>query len=258
MPLLISIMAKREFTSPRRKLIRRLLHWLARPVFTVLTDLKISGIENVPQQGPLMIVGNHFSFVDPVCLVRIAPPTLEFVGGADTPHAPIATRIIPFLWGYHPLYRGTGAKDSLKAAEVILKQGGILGIFPEAGNWATVLRPARPGTAFLASRTGASLLPVGLIGINDIFPSLKRGRRARIQINIGKPFGPFKAEGQGQKHREQLDEIGHEIMRHIAELIPQEKRGHYSDDPAIREAAKGTEIYPWADKIEGQVTGIVR
>jgi len=44
-------------------------------------------------------------------------------------------------------------------------------------------------------------------------------------------------------------------MRHIAELIPPEKRGHYSDDPAIREAAMGTEIYPWADKVEGEVVG---
>jgi hypothetical protein len=46
-------------------------------------------------------------------------------------------------------------------------------------------------------------------------------------------------------------------MRQIAQLIPPERRGHYSDDPAIREAAKGTEIYPWADKIEGEVTGTI-
>jgi hypothetical protein len=129
--------------------------------------------------------------------------------------------------------------------------------YAEGGNWATVLRPARPGTAFLAARTDALLLPVGLVGLNAVFPSLKRGRRAKIQFNIGKPFGPFKAEGQGQDHRAQLDEIGHEIMRHIAELIPSEKRGHYSNDPAIREAAQGTEIYPWADKIEGEVKGTV-
>ena len=245
------------FHTPGRKLIRRFLHWLSRPVFAVLTDLKINGTENLPEKGPLIMVGNHFSFIDPVCFVRVAPWQIEFIGGADMPHAPLSTRIIPLLWGYHPLYRGTGAKDSLKAAEAILKQDGILGIFPEAGNWATVLRPARPGTAFLAARTGAPLLPVGLVGLNDVFPSLKRGRRARIQVNIGKPFGPFRAEGHGQKHREQLDEIGHEIMRHIAELIPPEKRGHYSDDPAIREAAKGTEIYPWADKIEGEVVGQV-
>lgn len=46
-------------------------------------------------------------------------------------------------------------------------------------------------------------------------------------------------------------------MRHIAELIPPEKRGWYSSDPAIREAAKGTEIYPWLDKTEGEVSGVI-
>ena len=44
-------------------------------------------------------------------------------------------------------------------------------------------------------------------------------------------------------------------MRHIADLIPPEKRGHYSNDPVIRAAAKGTEKYPWADKVEGEVVG---
>lgn len=251
-------MDTQKFASPQRKWMRNFLRWLAKPAFGALTDLEITGEENLPKHGPLMLVGNHFSFVDPASFVRVMPWEIEFVGGADMPHAPLHMRLLPLLWGYHPLYRGTGAKDSLRAAEGILKQGGVLGIFPEAGNWATVLRPARPGTAFLAVRTGAPLLPVGLVGMNDVFPSLKRGRRAKIQVNIGKPFGPFKADGHGQKLRAQLDEIGHDIMRHIAELLPQEKRGHYSDDPAIREAAKGTEIYPWADKVEGQVIGIAR
>jgi len=251
-------MSSQKFTSPRRKWVRTALQWLSRPAFRLLTDLEIRGVENLPQSGPLILVGNHFSFIDPVCFVRISPWQIEFLGGADRPHAPFASRIIPFLWGYHPLYRGTGAKDSIRTAEGILQQGGVLGIFPEGGNWATVLRPARPGTAFLAARTRASILPVGLVGMTEVFPSLKRGRRAKIQVNIGKPFGPFKAEGRGQHLRDQLDEIGHEIMRRIAELIPEEQRGHYSDDPAIRAAALGTEIYPWADKVEGQVVGLVQ
>ena len=246
-----------EYTTPGRKLLRRVLQALSVPAFALLTDLEISGLENVPQSGPLIMVGNHFSFIDPVCFVRLAPWQLEFVGGANMPHAPFWAKIIPFLWGYHPLYRGTGAADSLKAAVAILKQEGVLGIFPEAGNWATVLRPARPGTAFIAVQSGAPILPVGLIGLNDVFPALFKGRKAKIQFKIGKPFGPFKADGRGREKRERLDEIGHEIMRHIAELIPPERRGHYSDDPEIRAAAKGTEIYPWADKVEGQVPGEV-
>ena len=247
-----------EYTNTGRRLLRTVLQALTVPAFGVLTDLEITGRENLPKSGPLILVGNHFSFIDPVCLVRMSPWQIEFLGGADMPHAPLWTRLIPTLWGYHPLYRGTGAADSLKAAVGILNRGGVLGIFPEAGNWATVLRPPRPGAAFIAVQSGAPILPVGLVGLNDVFPSLSRRRRAKIQFNIGKPFGPFTATGHGRERRKQLDEIGHEIMSHIAELIPPEKRGHYSDDPAIREAAKGTEIYPWADKVEGEVVGEVR
>ena len=251
-------MSAEKFTSPRRKLVRNFLRWLAKPVFHAVTDLEINGAENFPASGPLIMVGNHFSFVDPASFVRVSPREIEFLGGAETPHAPKVSRILPYLWGYHPLYRGTGAKDSIRAAEGILKEGKVLAIFPEGGNWATVLRPARPGTAFLAVKTGAPLLPVGLVNMPEVLPNLMRGRRARIQVNIGKPFGPFIAEGRGQQLRDQLDEIGHEIMRRIAELLPGESRGHYSEDPIIREAAKGTEIYPWADKVEGQVIGVVR
>ncbi len=245
------------YTTPGRQFLRRILQALSVPAFGLLTDLEITGLENIPKTGPLIMVGNHFSFIDPVCFVRLAPWPLEFVGGANMPHAPWWAKLFPTLWGYHPLYRGTGATDSLKAAVNLLNRGGILGIFPEAGNWATVLRPARPGTAFIASLSGAPLLPVGLVGLNDVFPTLRKGRRAKIQFNIGKSFGPFNTTGRGREKREQLDEIGHEIMRHIAELIPPEKRGHYSDDPAIREAAKGTEIYPWDEKVEGEVVGEV-
>lgn len=249
---------KREYGSPLRRQMRSFLQWLSVPAFNLVSRIEINGLENLPKSGPLIMVGNHFSFIDPVCFVRLSPWQLEFVGGAQNPHAPVWSRIIPFLWGYHPLYRGTGATDSIKAAVGILHQGGILGIFPEAGNWAAVLRPARPGVSFIAVQSGAPILPVGLVGMTGVFPSLAKGRRASIQINIGKPFGPYTADGKGRDKRRQLDEIGHDIMRHIAELLPQEVRGHYSDDPAIREAAKGTEIYPWADKVEGQVVGTVR
>jgi len=242
----------------RKRPVRWILKQLSIPAFGLLTRLEIRGEENLPEGGPLIVVGNHVSCVDPTAFVRFAPWPIEFVGGAITPHAPVWTRIIPKLWGYHKLYRGTGATGALRAAEQHLKRGGILGIFPEAGNWAEVLRPPRPGTAYLAARTGAPILPVGLDGMTSVFPSILRGRRAKVTVNIGKVFGPFKAEGSGREHRRQLDEIGHEIMRHIAELLPPERRGHYSDDPAIRAAAAGTEKYPWADKIEGEVTGTVR
>lgn len=241
---------------PRRKYLRRFLHLLSRLAFWVLVDLEIVGTENIPKDEPFLVVGNHFSFIDPVCFVRLFSWRLEFVGGAEMPHAPGIVKFIPKLWGYYPLYRGTGSRDSLRAAEAVLTHGGVLGIFPEGGSWAEVLRPARPGTAYLATRTGARILPVGLVGLNDVFP-LKFGKRTKIEFRIGKPFGPLTAGGRGRDRRQQLDEFGDEIMLKVAELLPQEKRGRYSDDAAIREAAKAFEAYPWENKLEGEVVGDV-
>jgi len=240
-----------RFPYPRRRLIRSLLQRLAHVAFAVLTDLQITGQENLPKGGPLLVVANHFSFIDPVAMVRVAPWPLEFVGGFQMPNAPASVTWIPKVWGYYPVFRGTGSRYALRAAEAVLAQGGVLGIFPEAGSWATVLRPPRPGAAFLAVRTGTPILPMGFDGLPDVFPRLRKGRRARVTVRIGKPLGSFHATGRGRARRQQLEAIGHEIMRRIAELIPPEWRGHYSDDPAIRAAAQGTEVYPWADAPEG-------
>lgn len=239
-----------ELRYPRRRLIRGLLQVMSRLAFAALSDLHIIGRENLPESGPLLVVANHFSYIDPVAMVRVAPWPLDFIGGFRTPNAPAWTTWIPKIWGFLPVFRGTGSRYALRAAEAVLAQGGVLGIFPEAGSWAQVLRPARPGAAFLAAQTGARLLPMGFDGLIDLFPSLRQGRRARATLRIGKPFGPFRTTGRGRERRRQLDEIGHEIMRHIAELLPPERRGYYSDDPAIRAAAAGTEIYPWADAVE--------
>jgi 1-acyl-sn-glycerol-3-phosphate acyltransferase len=240
----------RKYPYPRRYLIRRACQKVIRAALALLANPQITGQENLPDGGPLLVVANHFSFVDPVAMIRAVPWPIEFVGGLQMPNAPPAVRWLPKLWGYYPVHRGSFSTDALRAAEAILEQNGVLGIFPEAGNWATVLRPGRPGAAFLAVRTGARILPMGFANLNEIFPSLRRGRRARIDIRIGEPFGPFRAEGRGRERRPELEAIGHEIMGRIAELIPPEKRGHYSKDPAIRAAAKGTEIYPWDENPE--------
>lgn len=239
-----------EFRFPRRRVIRTVLRGLIRAAFLALTDLHIEGQENVPQEGPVLLAANHFSFLDPVLMIRVTPRHLEFIGSPIAPNAPPAVRWIPKVWGIYPVYRGTGSRYALRAAEAVLAQNGALGIYPEGGSWAAVLRPPRPGAAFIAARSGVAILPMGFSGLTEVFPKLRKGLRATVTARIGRPFGPVKAEGRGRERRVQLDEIGHKIMRHIAELLPQEQRGFYSDDPVIREAAKGTEIYPWEDDPE--------
>lgn len=216
-------------------------------VFAVLTDLQVVGRENVPLEGPLLVVANHFSFIDPLAMIHATPRPLEFVGGFRMPNAPGVVTWLPKLWGYYPVYRGTASREGLHAATGILREGGALGIFPEAGSWATVLRPARPGAAFLAAETGALVVPMGFDGLTRILPRIRRFSRAQVTVRIGEPYGPLRCEGRGRERRAQLDRLGHEMMARIAELLPLEARGFYSEDPAIRAAAQGTEVYPFSD-----------
>ena len=232
--------------------LRRFLQFLARGALHALTDLEIEGEDNFPKSGPLILVGNHFSFLDPVAFVSLAPWPMDFVGGAVTPHAPKIVQFIPKLWGYLPVYRGTGSQYALKEAQKILHRGGVLGIFPEGGSWAQVLRPARPGAALLTAQTGAPLLPVGLIGLPKVFPSLRKLKRAKVKFRVGKPFGPFKVSGSRYDQRHQLNDIGDEIMQKIADLLPTEQAGVYSSDPRVREEAQQAAEYPWEGLREGE------
>lgn len=240
-----------HYRYPRRRFIRSLVQHFTRVVFRAISDFRVIGRENFSSHGPLLVVANHFSFLDPVAMLTIAPCPIEFVGGFQVPNAPDSVSWLRQIWGYYPVYRGTGSQIAFRAAQAVFDQGGVLGIFPEGSSAYDVLRPPRPGAAFMAVRSKVRILPIGFDGLTEVFPTLRRGQRARVTIRIGKPFGPVKAEGRGRQRRERIDLIGDEMMARIADLLPPERRGHYSDDPAIRAAAQGTEIYPWDDEPEG-------
>jgi 1-acyl-sn-glycerol-3-phosphate acyltransferase len=234
---------------PRRQAIRATLRIGIAAALGVLADFNIQGKENMPASGPLVLVSNHFNFLDPVAVIHITRYPLEFIGGLRTPNAPAWTDVFRQLWGILPVRRGSSSRESLLKAQDVLDQNGTLAIFPEGGSWAAVLRPPRPGAAMLAVKTQARILPIGLDGLTEVFPAARKGKRAQVNIRIGKPFGPFVNDPKIAL-RKQMDDLGHEMMRHIADLIPPERRGFYSDDPAIRAAAKGTEIYPWENMVE--------
>ncbi len=236
-----------QFPYPRRRVIRFVLRRLIRLAFAALSDFRLMGEENLPKAGPLIVVANHFHFTDPVAVIRATPWPLDFLGGHQLIDTPPALAWIPKMWGYYTVRRGAASRTAMRASMAVLAQKGVLGIFPEGGSWASVLKPARPGTAYLAVRTGAPLLPIGLDGLVDLFPRLRERQRATVTVRIGEPFGPFSWTDNGQDKRTQLEAIGDEIMAHIAQLIPPERHGVYSADPQIREAAQAVAAYPYDD-----------
>jgi 1-acyl-sn-glycerol-3-phosphate acyltransferase len=180
---------------------------------------------------------------------------MEFLGGFQFVDGPTWIHWLPSTWGFYKVRRGNASKDALRAGTAVLQQNGVLGVFPEGGSWASVLRPPRPGTAYLAVRSGAPIVPIGIDGLVNLFPTLRQGKRATVTVRIGRPFGPFTAEGRGRQRREQLDAVSDEIMLQIANLIPPKRHGVYSTDPALRAAAQEVSAWPYdtADNAEGTI-----
>ncbi len=232
---------------PRRQVMRWLLAALIHVAFALLARFRVEGQENIPKEGPFLVVANHFHFADPLAVIRAVRRPLDFIGGFRMPFAPTPVRFLPRLWGLYRVPRGEEgfARAALRGAETTLLEGGIVGIFPEGGSWTNVLRRPRPGTAFLAARTGVCVLPIGIDGTDGIFPSLRHFRRQSVAVRIGAPIGPFRTKDAGRPGRDQLDAIGNTVMRAVAGLIPEDRRGVYSTDPDVRRKAEAVAVYPW-------------
>ena len=220
-----------KYPYPRRRVIRRFLQGLLSVASAVLTEYRIEGRENLPKEGPLLIVGNHFHFLDSVGPLRSTNYLMEFINDLEMPNAPPSMRFLPSLWGTLKILQGSPNLESLRAAEAILSQGGVLGIFPEGHVHPAPLGKPLPGAAYLALRSGAPILPISTYSEDnwDLFGTLcKKKRRAQVISRIGKPFGPL-GEGSLSKvpMREEVRTAGWEIMNHIAELLPSHARGIY-------------------------------
>lgn len=229
------------YKYPRRRVVRSALRGATGTLLQILSRLDVEGIEHVPKTGPVILAPNHFTFVDPPIILATAPRIVEFVGGADRINSPGWTRMIPGMWGFIPAYRGAFSRSTLRHSLGILKQGGVMGIFPEGGSWAGLLRPARPGMAFLAANSGASVVPVSIEGAEHVLTKT----RSTLKVTYHPPVAAPMITARGRDRRSALDDYGTEIMAEIAKGLPDDLRGVHSSCPDARAAAEEVSAYPF-------------
>jgi 1-acyl-sn-glycerol-3-phosphate acyltransferase len=208
---------------PRKQIIRGIAKGLVNMIMPIVTKPNIIGKENIPAHGPLLVVCNHFHIVDPVIVVGALPWPPEFLGDAEMPNTPRIARIFPNLYAPYRISPNKPNYESLKAGERILNQGGVLGIFPEGTPKPGRLRPAQPGAALLALRTGAPILPMSLISEDDwdVFGvPWREQRRICFTMRIGKVFGPLVCENTHRPSHRDLQEAQSRIIEEIGALLP--------------------------------------
>ena len=223
-----------------------------RLAFRLLLNLKVDGLENVPKDGPLLVIANHFSWFDAPLLTLCLPFQPAFMVASESQRFWFVRM---FMRAFHgiPIWRGRVDRKALSAAITRLKQGQAVAIFPEGGidprlaerrsRGETIveddygfisrhdaqLTHAEPGTAYLALQSQARLLPVALMGTEKILPNILRWRRTHVIMRIGQPFGPLAVEStlHHTDRRRHLDQLAEQNMQRIALLFPPENRGPY-------------------------------
>lgn len=199
---------------------------LARFCFSVLGRMEVTGRECVPPQGPLIVVANHISYNDPPVLVASLPRYLDSLGKKELFTNPL-NRGIMHGFRVHPLDRSASGVDAMRTAIDLLAQDRAVVIFPE-GHISPdhSLQESRPGAAYLALKTQAPVLPVGIYGTEKFSPWRMPFPLSRFCVNIGPPFTPPVLEGR--LTRDVLNSVLGMIMGRVAALLPEEYQGVYA------------------------------
>ncbi len=223
----------KEYPYPRRLFIRRILRGVINAGLFTLTRFTTEGEEKLPKNGPLIVVINHFHFLDAVVMIHAAPWPLEYLADFEMPNVPSPLRHFPDWYGTYKVAQGTPNREAIHAAEAVLAQNGVLGIFPEGRLHRPPLHNALPGAALLALRTGAPVLPVGIYSDHewDIFGTMKRtGHRLQVTCKFGEIIGPSVSTNLFHPSKEELSKVGQQMMSAIAGLLPPDMQGEYAPE----------------------------
>jgi 1-acyl-sn-glycerol-3-phosphate acyltransferase len=203
------------------------------PPLRLLWRPKVSGLSNIPREGGVILAANHLSVVDSIVVPVVSPRPVYYLAKDEY----FRNRLLgPLLTGLNniPVNR-TGGREALLAIDAavpVLKAGNVLGIHPEGTRSPDGrLYRGRPGTVKLALDTGATIVPVGLIGTDRIHPiGASLPRLARCEVIFGEPMDLSRYESE-PVNAKLLREVTLRMMREIGKLTGQEYVARYARRP---------------------------
>jgi 1-acyl-sn-glycerol-3-phosphate acyltransferase len=191
----------------------KILRGLARIIFAIL-GLKSSGLHNLPMKGPVIIAANHVSMWDPIVIAVVTPRPINFMAKAEFFQQAWMAWFFEKLNAF-PVHRKAGDRTALRHSMALLEKQQVLGIFPEGFRNRTGDLKGKTGTAMIAVKTGAPIVPVACVGTDWFIPF---GWLHPLEVRVGKPIDMTEYAGQKVKSAT-LDSISEEIMNEIETLL---------------------------------------
>ncbi len=212
---------------------------VVRPVAKVVWRPVVEGRENVPLTGGVLLASNHLSFMDSVVIPVVAPRKVVFLAKSDYFTGSGLRGRLQKAW-----FEGTGmvpvdrddpqsALESLDIALEVLRRGEAFGVYPEGTRSRDGrLYRGKTGVAQLSMVSGAPIVPVGLIGTEQLQPvGSTLPRLVKVTVRFGKPIQPagqYDGVPLGRARREIVDRV----MTEIQKLSGQVEAGVYNERPA--------------------------
>jgi len=212
-----------------------LLYWVVKgvltPILRVCFRVKVEGRENLPAHGPVILASNHRSFLDSIFLPLVLRRRVTFVAKAEYFDDPKTAWFFRGV-GQIPIRRegGSASERALASATEVLRDGGVFGIYPEGTRTRDgLLHRGHTGVARLSLRTGTAIVPVGLIGTDEVQPVDSRLPKLfkTVRIRFGEPIELGHYEGR-HDDRLALRDVTDEVMFEIQALSGYEYEDTYA------------------------------
>lgn len=222
---------------------------IVRTVYRVLWPTTVTGLENVPTEGPVVLASNHRAFMDSILIPMVVPRRVVFIAKSEyftgTGLRGAANKFFFTLVGAIPVDRAatTSATAALDQAVSQLRLGNAFGIYPEGTRSRTgKLYRGRTGVAWIALRENVPVVPVGLIG-TDRAQNIANNRLRpfkRLTVSFGEPISPADfADLKPAKARRAMTD---RIMTAIGHLVGQTPETTYA--PSSATASPARELSP--------------
>jgi 1-acyl-sn-glycerol-3-phosphate acyltransferase len=184
----------------------RLVRTLVVPFMRIWFRLRVSGAEHIPAEGAAIVVPNHKSFWDAFFIAAATSRHLRFMGKRELFEGPWGRLLVRL--GAFPVRRGESDADALETAREILRQGGLLALFPEGTRIRDPdeLGEPRRGAARLALETGAPLVPAAITGTDHLFVG-PVPKPKRVQLAFSQPIPVHHREATPEVAGEVVDEL---------------------------------------------------
>lgn len=163
--------------------------------------IRIEGAENIPATGPLVIIANHVNAFDPVVVALALHRPVHFLAKKELFKSRFGRWFLTKICCI-PVDRDNTDRNALRSAVEVLKNGGILGVFPEGTRSLDgEMLPFKSGGSYIASQAPCTILPMAVNGTERLLHFLKKP----VTLKIGEPF-PFAAL-DGEKRRDTLERM---------------------------------------------------